>query len=435
VGYAVVRIGLLTSIVVVSMAARAQEGVGVVIPQPPGAKDKPLPQGSVSGHVTLADVHGPARGAKVMLFPLGMLGGGSDGIGAVGGPLMGVTGLDGAFQLRHVAPGEYVAVVFAAGYLSAMDGVMAPMKTGPQDSKALEKHLRETAPVVRVSGQDQARIDIELQRGAIFTGKVVYSDGTPATQLPVLLQNSKDKATAEKSPEQADVGGVFRSLLLHQDVTTDDQGHFRIAGVAAGSYRIAVPQKFDAGNADEEMMQALMPSLANAGRLVVYSGNTLHRKDARLYEVKAGDLADGIEITLPLNGLHVVRGSAAGKDGIPLNHGMLDLIDSGDPTISFHTTVGADGEFRFSGIPEGEYQLKATDGRIYQNAPPGIEQTQFDRQSKPTRAFADTTVGLAVQTTDVENFTLTLADTKLPDPLDTPLPVPDGAPQVPPPPP
>ena len=167
------------------------------------------------------------------------------------------------------------------------------------------------------------------------------------------------------------------------------------------------------------MLAMLSPETMQPARLTTYSGNTLHRKDAKVYDLKAGDSVDGIEITLPLNGLHSIRGTVAGKDGTPLNYGSLDLIDSSDSTITFHAMLDTDGQFRFSGIPEGTYKLKTTNGRVFEN-PPNAEfpeemvQSQ-QQQFKPLRAFADTEVPVVVQTTDIEGFSVTLADTKVPD--------------------
>ena len=41
-----------------------------------------------------------------------------------------------------------------------------------------------------------------------------------------------------------DIGALVRTLYLQQRSSTDDQGHFRIAGIAPGSYLLAVAQSF-----------------------------------------------------------------------------------------------------------------------------------------------------------------------------------------------
>src|SRR5882724_7036054 len=88
--------------------------------------------------------------------------------------------------MSHLSPGEYAVIAAVAGYLSPLDEVIVHSSN---DQRAAEALLREKAPLVRISGHEAASVEIELQRGAILTGRVVYSDGSPATQLRVLLQN------------------------------------------------------------------------------------------------------------------------------------------------------------------------------------------------------------------------------------------------------
>ena len=439
-----VRALALAAVLCVSLHLAAQDsGTGVMygqesgvtvmpIQRPPAAAKRP-PQGSVTGHVYLADTRTPARGARIMVLPFSEL-----GLGAAGGeepandgqPHMAVTALDGSFFLPHVAPGQYVVLAFAAGYLSALDGLDFPIGTQPNEAnlKAMEKKVMENAPMVRVRGAEAASIDIDLQRGAVLAGKVLYSDGAPAGQLQLSVQKlGESKPNAENS---MDIGSMVRSLYLQQRLTTDDQGHFRISGIAPGSYVLAVAQNFEASaNFGEDLVAAFNPAAKPLARLTVYSGNTLHRKDAKVYDLKAGDSVDGIEVTLPLSGLHSIHGSVAGKDGTPLNYGSLDLTDTSDSTIAFHTTVEVDGQFRFAGIPEGTYELKASNGRIFENPPnPEFPEEMVQsqpQQFKPLRAFADTKIALVVQTTDIDAFIVSLADTKIPDPPKPQFPIPN----------
>ena len=133
------------------------------------------------------------------------------------------------------------------------------------------------------------------------------------------------------------------------------------------------------------------PEAKPKGKLTIYSGNTLHRKDAKVYELRAGDATDGIEIVLPLNGLHSVRGIAASKDGIPLNAGSLHPCITGDSAINFHTRIDADGTFVFSGIPEDTYQLKASNAFIFFENAPSAEvppEQLFPIQSATVQAVA-----------------------------------------------
>jgi hypothetical protein len=383
-----------------------------VIEEPRGAKVL-MAGGSISGKVVCADTHTPARGARIMVVPIGATG--TEATFAQ--PHMANTALDGTFRVSHLPPGEYAVIAAAAGYLSPLDGVIARRS---DDSKAAsDALLQEKAPLVRIRGQEAASVEIELQRGAILTGKVVYSDGSPATQLRVLLQNVAIAKSEGKPDDLYDVGASMDPVLLRQVTRTDDQGHFRISGIPGGRYRLAIIQNLEVGmNFGEAMFENLNPGITRNDKLAFYSGNTTHRKDAKVYELRPGDAVDGIEVVLPLAGIHSVQGVATSKDGARLNFGVVNLSDTTDSNIKLHTNIREAGEFRFIGIPEGIYEIRITHGLIVENSTNvefTEEQVLFSDQFKPLRAFAETKIAVTVQTTDIDDLAVMLADTKLPE--------------------
>ena len=346
---------IFAAILLLSKCMLGQD-IAVTVMQPPTA-NRPLAAGSIIGKVMCADTRKPARGARIMVMAASTFGEGEqNGINS-GPPPMASTALDGSFRVP--------------------------------------------------------------QRGAILAGTVVYSDGSPAAELPVLLQKPEPAKGEGKQEELIDAGAMLGEMLGRQRSITDDQGHFRISGIPAGRYRLTVIQKFEQNTNLDDLVDRFNPGLEKNDRLTIYSGNTLHQKDAKFYELRPGETLDGVEIILPLTGLHSIQGVATAKDGTPLNFGLLSLSDTADPTINFHTKVRAGGEFRFTGISEGIYEMKITRGGVFENPP------QFDfsdelsdgmeDQFKPIRAFAETKVVVTVQTTDVDDLVVTLADTKLPD--------------------
>ena len=409
---------LLAAILLLSKCTLAQDTAVTVVQQPPPVNG-PLAAGGISGKVMCADTHTPARGARIMVMAASAFGEGEEKETNPGPPQMAITALDGSFRVPHVSPGDYFILVFASGYLSPLDGVMVSNTKDSAQQRSVGALLKEKAPKVSIHGQETARVDVELQRGATLTGRVVYSDGSPAAQLPVQLQKPEPAKSQGKSEDLIDAGAMLGEMF-HQSPITDDQGHFRISGIPGGRYRLAVTQKFEQStNLAEDLMVQFNPGINKNDRLTIYSGNTLHQKDAKIYELRAGETLDGVEIILPLTGLHSIQGVATGKDGTPLNFGLLSLSDTADPTISFHTNIRAGGEFRFSGIPEGIYEMKITRGGVLENPPqyefPDEAFSAMQDQFKPIRAFAETKVAVTVQTTDIDNLAVTLADTKLPD--------------------
>ncbi len=389
---------------------------------------KPAPQGSVAGRVLLADTRTPARGARVMLISVAALGiGDADQRAGSDQQQMAATSLDGSFFIPRVAPGQYLVLAFAAGYLSPLDGMDISEDAGEADLKAMGKKLMENAPVVQVHGAEIARIDIELQRGAVLSGRVLYSDGAPAAQLPVSAQKSVD---AKPGPPQAiDMATVMAGLLLQQRLGTDDQGRFRIAGIPPGSCRLAVVQTFtsnmDMSDAFESVLNPMAPAEGQPRRLQRQHAASQGR--AKVYDLKPGDEVNDIEIVLPIDGLRTVRGIVTGKDGAPLNSGTLDLTDTADSAIAFHATLGPGGRFPLQprGPSRATPQLKAANGGIFDNLnyrmniPPEALRN-MSQQFKQSRAFADTTISVLVGTTDVDSLVVTLPDAPLPGPPKAP---------------
>jgi hypothetical protein len=143
----------LAVVLFLSRCILAQDAGVSVIQQPAAAKALPA-GGSIIGKVVCADTHTPARGARIMVVSVG-----STGTEATfAQPHMANTALDGTFRVSHLPPGEYAVIAAAAGYLSPLDGVTVRHSN---DSRAASDALwREKAPLVRISGQEAASVEI-----------------------------------------------------------------------------------------------------------------------------------------------------------------------------------------------------------------------------------------------------------------------------------
>jgi hypothetical protein len=401
-------------------AASPSQSVEVQSVQSPAPKAQP--KGVVSGHVILSDTRGPGRGARVLLLPVDPKKSGD--VEASSQQLMGIAGLDGSFLIPRVAPGEYAVIGLSVGYLSPLDGLWVdPTDTSAGSEDKVRKLLLESnAAIVSIHGSETANAEIELTRGAVLSGRVLYSDGSPASQTHVQLQKVEEKEDKIHSPgNEVQIGTIIQGSLLHQSLATDDQGHFRIPGIPAGTYRLAVPVVLD--NVSE--MEAMLATYSGgalagtAGKLTIYSGSTLHRKQAKTFDLRPGDSVDGIEITLPISGLHNVQGVVNSKQGIPLTYASLELVDTTDSSITFHATVHNDGQFRFCEVPEGTYELKTSNARMYaqpmDDNVPDYMMPMMQQQLKATHAFADMTQSIIVQNSDVSDVILALPETPLTD--------------------
>jgi uncharacterized protein (DUF2141 family) len=210
--------------------------------------------------------------------------------------------------------------------------------------------VKNTAQKIVVQPNATVSIDVQLDRGASISGSVRYDDGSPAPGVtPVLMSFDKNSKWKELPP----------ATML--PAVTDDQGHYRFSGLPAGKYAVmaALPTS---GLTTGVGLGSFSVHMNLGDALEVYSGDALWRKDVKPIELKAGDNDDGIDLTLPINGLHVISGTVVSKaDGHAVNAGMVELDDAADKTQKLRMTmIGKDGTFQFNYVPDGSYHLEVT---------------------------------------------------------------------------
>jgi len=412
-----------------TIPALAQDG-----PDPPQSVQSkatpkpPKPTGTITGTVFCADTHKPARGATVILAPIPA----SDGTkpqGAGGMDEIGRVSMDGTYTLVHVPPGEYTVVAILPGYLSALEDYLSgEVNPDEKDTAKLRTELLRYGSLT-IHNSESAHFDVTLQRGATISGRVLYSDGSPATQITLEIQNVAAKSSDSKSAQnQIAQASMFRSMFTHQTNATDDVGHFRISGLKPGTYRVAAisPQKglFEGAandgegmGGDDEGIGTLLGIIPDSTALHIYSGDTLHQKSAKTYELRPGDDLSGIDITIPLNAFHRVQGTLTAKDGRLINFATLTLTDAADDSVTFSTHVNEEGLFTFPAIPSGTYNLTTKSARIItHNNPitPGTNMNQRSPADKITAMFSTASTSIVVGESDMADVTVPLTETPIP---------------------
>jgi len=266
-----------------------------------------------------------------------------------GSNLSAVTGLDGSFSLDKVPPGTYYVVAQLPGYLSPLTqfSMMERMKADDATMNA----VKESAEKVVLAPNQPAHVDLRIERGASLSGVVRYDDGSPAPSVsPILMRLQDDGKWKQMGP-----GGILPTA-------SDDRGHYRIFGIAAGKYAVkaALPtSQASIGLGGGASSVSLHVNMGDA--LEVYSGGALREKDVKPVEVGPGADVDGIDIIFPLDNLHTVAGSVVAKaDGHPVNAGMITLMDPDGKTTVRTAMVEQDGTFKLNYVPEGQYVLHAT---------------------------------------------------------------------------
>jgi hypothetical protein len=252
-----------------------------------------------------------------------------------------------------------------------------------------------------VGVQGTHTFDISLERGAIVSGRVLYSDGSPAIQVGVELQDTTAPSLRQGMP-YIQLGDIDRSEFVHQLLETDDQGHFRIAGIRPGTYRIAAVQP---QHLPEQMPDSFIRSILGALRF--YTNGTIYPNFAKTYTLVGGQELSGLEIRVPLDGFHSVQGKVLAPDGRTITSVEVTATETSDPSLYFLTTV-SDGSFRFDRLPPGTYKLTAPWGNI---APGGGE---------VTAAFGPGSATFTLKDSDLSGVLLTLPAASLPQVIEPP---------------
>lgn len=378
----------------------------------PATPPPPPATGHITGTVFCNDTHRPARGALVMLVPLGPE---KDAVTTGFTQALSRTALDGTYHFDHVAAGNFTVLAFYAGYALPfnMEDLLSMNEKNPgSESKVF---LRENG-VATIADAGSANFDITLQRGASLSGRVLYSDGSPAAQVALDIQDASQKSSTNTNSDERAAGAFFGHMFTHQNLTTDDLGNFRIAGLRAGKYRLAATEPGSRGDEKEEAMGAMLGVVDPSHVLHIYAGNTLHQADAKLFELRPGDDLTGVDITIPLDTFRRVNGTVTALDGRPVNLGELTLTDSTDPQTSFHTTLNKSNTFAFDNVPPGTYTLEIKAAHIGKPADPNPKVPGMERYMplKPTNAFADDSKSILIKNSDITDANLALKEIPMP---------------------
>lgn len=378
-------------------------------PQPPTPKAPPPANAVITGSVFCSDTHRPARGAIVIAQPIPKDGRAEPNVSAGTAHV----GMDGTYTLRDISPGDYTVIALLPGYISPFDDLS--LDGGMDDATARALLIRNG--VVSARNGQTSRFDITLPRGATISGHILYDDGAPATQVVLDVEEVNAKPAAKKplgpGDEESDfagvsAGSVVRGMLLHQSQSTDDQGNFRISGIKPGTYRVVAMPPLPTDSSDPDFFSLMLGGFAKPNSLRIYSGDTFHKNAAKTYELHAGDIVSDIEITIPVYAFHRIEGHVTTLDDQPIVSAGVTLTDTSDDSFVFHERVARDGEFVFSAVPAGTYNLAVT-GAKSGTVPDGYAANYpVARILQNVQSFADKTTSVLVKDDDITDLSIQL---------------------------
>jgi hypothetical protein len=302
--------------------------------------------------VFCADTNAPARMARVMLQPAELVDAFDEtkqmGIANQGEAVQ--TSLDGSFVIPHVPPGTYYVIAVLPGYVSPL----APLLHGPWQMKELNdpevrKKIARTVPRVKVQANLSTSVNVSIERGAAVSGTIRYDDGSPASGVGVQLLVRRDHQW-EPLPSTSFSGE------RHENVT-DDQGAYRISGVAGQEYLLEAQISVTRVEFSADGKGSFgMGFGGHEYSFSTYSGNTLRLKEAKPFSLKAGEELRGEDVEIPATKLHTVRGNVlAQRDGHVINGAFVALnYPDGKSQASWGWVTNVeDSAFQLNFVPEG----------------------------------------------------------------------------------
>jgi hypothetical protein len=304
------------------------------------------------------------------------------------------TDIEGAFQIRGVAPGEYYILGRLAGYLSPYDLASSEFQG---DSSLSSRALDVALTRIIVEADHTTTANLILARGASLGGTVRYDDGGLAINVPTHL--FRKDGTGMWKPYRNSVGASALSPLGFSP-HTDERGRFNDPGLPPGTYIIeATLPETTVVPTTILGRQSLNINITTGNALQVFDGDKYRLRDATPIELREGQDRPDIDIVLPTSGLHAIHGFVTAKsDGRSVTDGTVRLLDPDDRTTLRETALQDDGAFVFNYVVNGSYLVQ-------------IEAKADARASKPLVGYEPFTSQLLVET-DIPNLVYTLTSAK-----------------------
>jgi Carboxypeptidase regulatory-like domain len=305
---------------------------------------------TVSGRVTVKGE--PAPGITVTLQPQRMTGPPNpEDIPSA------KTDENGNFSITGVAAGRYFAMPQAPGFI--MPGGMPGMRSG----RTL--HVAD--------GENIEKIEIELKRGSVITGRVTGLNGRPLVDERVELSSLDNNG----KPQQLYLGPMLQTMQ-----TTDDRGVYRIYGLPEGRYLVSVGYSQGEGGFSGGGGGAQYPK--------TYHPDVTDRSQAKAVEVGEGDEVTGIDINVgEAKKTYSIFGRVVNADnGQPLAGASISLgalSPDGSRMAGWGgpgTRSNSRGEFQLSNVAPGKYA-------VFTTADYGLDRGGVDYFSEPVICEVD----------------------------------------------
>jgi protocatechuate 3,4-dioxygenase beta subunit len=241
----------------------------------------------------------------------------------------------GHYSITGVDPGAYRLFAERTGFIRQELGAPRPGKSG--------------TPILLAANENRKDADLRLTPQGVITGRVVDEDGDPAALASVtLLRTGYAQGRKQLMP-----GG--------RNVTANDQGEFRVFGLAPGRYYLMASYRPLSTEEAALSAQAYAPT---------FYPSAISADSAAPVEVTAGSALRGIDIRLQKMSAVQIRGRVL---DVATNEPVRGAIVMLSPRAGVIATPAAErvvrvrgGAFEMDGITPGSYVLSAHANREQQ---------------------------------------------------------------------
>jgi len=241
----------------------------------------------------------------------------------------GRTNADGNYELTNVRPGNYYISATAAGFVTGKENKFP----------ANLRHL------IIVGGNAIDPINFELVPEGVIKGAVTDAAGKPVARAPITV-------FPESLP--ADVG----PRRYARDLSTDDQGTYKVSGIPAGRYRIAAGYQ----------PVAYATLSGRVGYRRVFYSDANDEASAKVIEISEGSEVTNVNINLghPVKTFSVSARIVDSQNGKPvegIDYG-LDVFSNGKRIGGAHPRGRSNsrGEITIDNVPPAEYSIRVPGG-------------------------------------------------------------------------
>lgn len=278
----------------------------------------------IRGRVVAGDTGKPLRRARITISAP-ELGSGNESQRTAS------TNLEGRYEFRDLPAARYRMRVTRGGYLQLDYGQRRPGETG--------------RPVQVAEGQTVDKVDFSLPRMSTISGRITDESGEPIEGVRVF---SMRMMFFEGKRRLVPVGG--------SQITTDDEGEYRIARLSPGTYYVMATTK-ETWTVVENGQERLI------GYLPSYFPGVGASTEARRVTLTTGQQLSTIDFAMVPGRASKVSGTALDSASRPFARVSLSEEVRGLGFASFGGGPGAnvagDGTFTIPNVPPGEYTITA----------------------------------------------------------------------------